>query len=80
MSFWSSVKHIFGGASGDDDFFGSHAGPGINPASGLPMNSDGMFDVAGNPFGTSASDDGSGVGGGCMDFSDNSMSGGDDLF
>ena len=34
--------------SDPDDFFGG----GINPASGLPMMGDSMFDVVGNVYGT----------------------------
>mgnify|MGYP000951296167 CR=1 FL=1 len=80
MSFWSSFKQLFGGVSSEDDFASHQVGPAVNPTSGLPMNPDGMFDVAGNPFGTSASDDSFEIGGGGMDFTDNGMSGGDDLF
>lgn len=81
MSLWSTFTHLFGGTSSDDVFSESHAGPAINPASGLPMNPDGVLDIAGNIFGTSAASDGDfGISGGCMDFTDNGMSSGSDLF
>jgi hypothetical protein len=80
MSLWSTFTQLFGGTSSDDFFSESNSGPAVNPATGLPMNPDGVLDVAGNIFGTSASDGDFEIGGGCIDFTDNGMFSDSDLF
>lgn len=87
MGFWSSFKQLFsegGGApvdTDDRDDFGGAANSGmlVNPATGLPMDSDGSLDVAGNPFGVSRSDDFDDIGGG-MSFMNDDAFGGSDSF
>ena len=87
MGFWSSFKQIFSGESGvaihsdDEDGFSGAAdiGVSVNPATGLPMDSVGALDVAGNPYGVSRDDDIGGAGGG-MDFMSHDSFGDSDSF
>lgn len=49
--FFNWLSGLGGSSDGEDLDIGTGGG-GINPANGLPMVTDGGFDVAGNAFGT----------------------------